>query len=175
MPRPAMERWACPAADSTAVRGLTELNSGAHRGEFANHPYDIAAQRLRFRRQTGRGFCSMVFLRVPLQTGKPAIDQLMPFQIAAACLPQRQFEVVFYRDAKMDDGRYAKQRLDAGVARSVTKLTWETRCSSAHDRANRRSKRRRCRITLNGRSVKGPVWTQPGMADFSLACAGLWT
>ena len=82
-------------------------------------------------------------------------------------------EVVFYRDAKVDDGRYANNGWMQELPDPITKMTWDNAVL-----VSRRTAREfgvvngdMVEITLNGRKVTGPIWTQPGMADYSLGLA----
>ena len=82
-------------------------------------------------------------------------------------------EVVFHRDAKMDDGRYANNGWLQELPDPVTKLTWDNAVLVSRKTASELGVQNGdvIEITLNGRSVKGPIWTQPGMADYSLGLA----
>jgi molybdopterin-containing oxidoreductase family iron-sulfur binding subunit len=82
-------------------------------------------------------------------------------------------EVIFFRDAKVDDGRYANNGWMQELPDPVTKMTWDNavlisrKTAREHGVANGDV----VEITLNGRKVTGPIWTQPGMADYSLGLA----
>ncbi|MGB8367788.1 MAG: TAT-variant-translocated molybdopterin oxidoreductase [Verrucomicrobiia bacterium] len=82
-------------------------------------------------------------------------------------------EVVFFRDAKVDDGRYANNGWMQELPDPVTKLTWDNAVLVSRMTARELGVQNGdvVEITLNGRSVKGPIWTQPGMADYSLGLA----
>ena len=84
-----------------------------------------------------------------------------------------RLEVVFYRDAKMDDGRYANNGWLQELPDPITKLTWDNAVLVSRKTARELGVQNGdvVEITLNGRSVKGPIWTQPGMADYSLGLA----
>ncbi len=98
-----------------------------------------------------------------------------------AALPPARFvtpsvnnlEVVFHRDAKMDDGRYANNGWLQELPDPVTKLTWDNAVLVSRQTARDLGVQNGnvVEITVNGRSVKGPIWTQPGMADYSLGLA----
>ena len=95
-------------------------------------------------------------------------------QIKTASAPSAQnLEVIFYRDAKMDDGRYANNGWMQELPDPITKLTWDNAVlvsrRTAHELGVQNGDL--VEITLNGRSVVGPIWTQPGMADYSLGLA----
>jgi molybdopterin-containing oxidoreductase family iron-sulfur binding subunit len=82
-------------------------------------------------------------------------------------------EVIFYRDAKVDDGRYANNGWMQELPDPITKMTWDNAVLVSRKTAKELSVANGdiVEITLNGRSVKGPIWVQPGMADYSLGLA----
>ena len=89
--------------------------------------------------------------------------------------PPRQdsLEVIFYRDAKVDDGRYANNGWMQELPDPITKMTWDNAVLVSRKTARELGVQNGdvVEITLNGRSVTGPIWTQPGMADYSLGLA----
>jgi len=95
-------------------------------------------------------------------------------KLGAAVSPDKDsLEVVFYRDAKVDDGRYANNGWMQELPDPITKLTWDNAVLVSRKTARELGVQNGdvVEITLNGRSVKGPIWTQPGMADYSLGLA----
>ena len=82
-------------------------------------------------------------------------------------------EVIFFRDAKVDDGRYSNNGWMQELPDPVTKMTWDNAVLVSRKTARELGVANGdvVEITLNGRSVKGPIWTQPGMADYSLGLA----
>jgi molybdopterin-containing oxidoreductase family iron-sulfur binding subunit len=82
-------------------------------------------------------------------------------------------EVTFYRDAKMDDGRFANNGWMQELPDPITKLTWDNAVLVSRKTARELGVQNGdlVEITLNGRTVTGPIWTQPGMADYSLGLA----
>jgi molybdopterin-containing oxidoreductase family iron-sulfur binding subunit len=82
-------------------------------------------------------------------------------------------EVVFYRDAKVDDGRFGNNGWMQEFPEPVTKITWDNAVLVSRKTARELGVENGdvVEITLNGRTVKGPIWTQPGMADYSLGLA----
>jgi len=82
-------------------------------------------------------------------------------------------EVIFYRDSKVDDGRYANNGWMQELPDPITKMTWDNAVLVSRKTAKELGVANGdiVEITLNGRSVKGPIWTQPGMADYSLGLA----
>jgi MoCo/4Fe-4S cofactor protein with predicted Tat translocation signal len=84
-----------------------------------------------------------------------------------------QLEVIFYRDAKVDDGRYTNNGWLQELPDPITKLTWDNAVLISRKTAKELGVANYdvVRVTLNGRSVEGPVWIQPGMADYSIGLA----
>ncbi len=79
-------------------------------------------------------------------------------------------EVIFFRDAKVDDGRYANNGWMQELPDPITKMTWDNAVLMSRKTARELGVENGdiVEISLNGRTVSGPVWTQPGMADYSL-------
>jgi molybdopterin-containing oxidoreductase family iron-sulfur binding subunit len=91
-------------------------------------------------------------------------------------------EVVFCRDYKMDDGRFNNNGWMQELPDPLTKLTWENvflmSVTTAKElglyRANKENNRilaAMAKIEVDGRMIEGPVWTQPGQADNTIALA----
>lgn len=82
-------------------------------------------------------------------------------------------EVVFYRDAKTDDGRYANNGWMQEFPEPVTKITWDNAVLVSRKTARDLGVENGdlVDVTLGGRTVTGPIWTQPGMADYTLGLA----
>ncbi len=73
----------------------------------------------------------------------------------------------------MDDGRYANNGWMQELPDPITKMTWDNAVLVSRKTARELGVANgdMVEITLNGRSVKGPIWVQPGMADYSLGLA----
>jgi molybdopterin-containing oxidoreductase family iron-sulfur binding subunit len=82
-------------------------------------------------------------------------------------------EVVFYRDSKVDDGRYANNGWMQELPDPVTKMTWDNAVLISRKTARELGVANGdvVEISLNGKKVSGPIWVQPGMADYSLGLA----
>ncbi len=96
---------------------------------------------------------------------------ILPVQSAA---PSAQnLEVIFYRDAKVDDGRYANNGWMQELPDPITKMTWDNAVLVSRKTAKELGVANGdiVEISLNGKSVQGPIWVQPGMADYSLGLA----
>jgi len=95
-------------------------------------------------------------------------------QIKAASTPSAQnLEVIFYRDSKVDDGRYANNGWMQELPDPITKMTWDNAVLVSRKTAKELGVANGdiVEISLNGKTVSGPIWTQPGMADYSLGLA----
>ena len=97
------------------------------------------------------------------------------------------FEVVLARDAKVDDGRFSNNGWLQELPDPITKVTWEnvilvspktgrelgvsggdTKRERAADNAQAHDGQYNqtfLKVSVNGASVEGPVWIQPGLAD----------
>ena len=157
--------------------GLTELEFLARiAGESQTSPYDIVRTTFAGSEGVWKKFLFNGFLEG--SAAKPANlpnDQLMAIpKLPVVVSPGKDsLEVIFYRDAKMDDGRYANNGWMQELPDPITKLTWDNAVLVSRMTARELGVQNGdvVVITLNGRSVKGPIWTQPGMADFSLGLA----
>ncbi|MDQ6630804.1 MAG: 4Fe-4S dicluster domain-containing protein, partial [Verrucomicrobiota bacterium] len=97
--------------------------------------------------------------------------------LSAPTLPSAQnLEVTFYRDYKVDDGRYINNGWLQELPDPVTKMTWENvillSAKTAKDlglkienKEDNRLTVPRIKIQLSNREIEGPAWIQPGQAD----------
>ncbi|HTX22798.1 MAG TPA: TAT-variant-translocated molybdopterin oxidoreductase [Candidatus Aquilonibacter sp.] len=93
---------------------------------------------------------------------------------SARTMPSKDsLEVIFYRDAKVDDGRYANNGWMQELPDPITKITWDNAVLVSRKTARELGLANDdvVEISLNGKTVSGPIWTQPGMADYSLGLA----
>jgi molybdopterin-containing oxidoreductase family iron-sulfur binding subunit len=99
------------------------------------------------------------------QASVPSISSTVP--------SAQNLEVIFYRDAKVDDGRYANNGWMQELPDPVTKITWDNAVLVSRKTARELGVANGdvVEISLNGKTVSGPIWTQPGMADYSLGLA----
>ena len=93
--------------------------------------------------------------------------------VNASTLGKDNLEVVFFRDAKTDDGRYANNGWMQELPEPITKMTWDNAVLVSRKTANELGVANGdvVEISLGGKKVSGPIWVQPGMADFSLGLA----
>ncbi|HEU6448652.1 MAG TPA: TAT-variant-translocated molybdopterin oxidoreductase [Verrucomicrobiae bacterium] len=108
-------------------------------------------------------------------TGKVATN----FVAAILTLPKistssaQSLEVIFYRDSKVDDGRYANNGWMQELPDPITRITWDNAVLISRKTASELNVANGdlVEISLNGKKVTGPIWIQPGMADYSLGLA----
>jgi molybdopterin-containing oxidoreductase family iron-sulfur binding subunit len=86
---------------------------------------------------------------------------------------KNQLEVVFHRDYSVDDGRYNNNGWMQELPDPTTKLVWDNAVLVSYKTANELGFKNTdfVEIQLGGRSVRGPIWVQPGMADYTLGLA----
>ncbi len=89
----------------------------------------------------------------------------------AASAPTAGLEIVFRPDPCLDDGRFANNGWLQELPRPITKLTWDNAVLVAPATAGRLHLENGAlaRLTLQGRTVEGPIWIQPGQAVDSVA------
>ena len=119
-------------------------------------------------------FSGFVEGSTPAAYAVPSPISLSIPKIPAASVPSaNSIEVIFFRDSKVDDGRYANNGWMQELPDPVTKMTWDNAVLISRKTARELGVANGdiVEISLNGKSVKGPIWTQPGMADYSLGLA----
>jgi molybdopterin-containing oxidoreductase family iron-sulfur binding subunit len=95
----------------------------------------------------------------------------------AAALPvslgKDNLEVVFHRDHKMDDGRWNNNGWLQEFPDPITKITWDNVVLISRKTAEELGVKNQdvVEIELGGNKVQGPIWIQPGFADYSLGLA----
>ena len=82
-------------------------------------------------------------------------------------------EVVFHRDASMDDGGFNNNGWMQEYPDPMTKLTWDNVVLVSRKTASELglSNGQVAKITSGNASVEGPIWVQPGLADYTLGLA----
>ncbi|HSY74520.1 MAG TPA: TAT-variant-translocated molybdopterin oxidoreductase [Dongiaceae bacterium] len=100
-------------------------------------------------------------------------EQTPSFEHKAFTPSASNLEVIFYRDSKVDDGRYANNGWMQELPDLITKMTWDNAVLISRKTARELGVANGdvVEISLNGKKVSGPIWTQPGMADYSLGLA----
>jgi molybdopterin-containing oxidoreductase family iron-sulfur binding subunit len=175
--------------------GLTELEVLALIGGLTpSNPYDIVRQTYRdigghdennWRKFLHDGFLAgsaspqAVVQHDPAELTK-ALGQLKPIGPAPT---QNKLDVVFYRDAKMDDGRHNNNGWLQELPDPITKLAWDNAVlispKTARDLGvfterlgqNQKFFNYMVDIKLGHFVLRGPIWVQPGMADNTVGLA----
>jgi MoCo/4Fe-4S cofactor protein with predicted Tat translocation signal len=155
--------------------GITELEFLARiAGETETSPYEIVKATFKGSEEEWKTFLFSGF------AGSPAAPENLNYyppasqpSFSTAAPSAKSLEVVFYRDAKMDDGRYANNGWMQELPDPITKITWDNAVLISHKTAEDLGAWNgdMVEITLNSRVVQGPIWIQPGMADYSLGLA----
>jgi MoCo/4Fe-4S cofactor protein with predicted Tat translocation signal len=164
--------------------GLTELEFLARiAGEVRITPYGIVHDTFRISGRTQPGvseeeqwkrFLFNGFLPDSAPQPVAATVRSRATAITNTAVPSAtNLEVVFYRDSKMDDGRYANNGWMQELPDPVTKIVWDNAILVSRKTARELNVQNgdMVEITLNRRKVTGPIWVQPGMADYSLGLA----
>ena len=114
---------------------------------------------------------------------KSAAGALNGLQVSTAAAPSAQsLEVIFHRDAKVDDGRYNNNGWLQELPEPVTKMCWEnvillspaTAAALNLNIVNKENNKLMVpwvKVQLNGREIEGPAWIQPGQADNTVSLA----
>ena len=155
--------------------GLTELEFLARlAGESQTNPYEIARTTFGGAEGDWKKFLFNGFLA---DSAPKPVDlkwsATVPGDVSGATLSKDHLEVIFHRDAKVDDGRYANNGWMQELPDPITKMTWDNAVLISRKTAGELGVQNGdlVEISLNGRSVTGPIWVQPGMADYSLGLA----
>ncbi|HTY89244.1 MAG TPA: TAT-variant-translocated molybdopterin oxidoreductase [Candidatus Acidoferrum sp.] len=155
--------------------GLTVLEFLARiAGETQKNPHDIIRTTFASSEEDWKKF---LFCGFKADSAPQPVDlklySTFPGRLGAAPPSRDRLELIFYRDAKMDNGRYANNGWMQELPDPITKLTWGNAVLVSRKTARELGVQNGdvVEITLNGRSVKGPIWTQPGMADYSIGLA----
>lgn len=92
---------------------------------------------------------------------------------ASAASGKDNLEVVLFRDAKLDDGRYANNGWLQELPEPVTKMVWDNAVLVSRKTARDLGVVNNdwVEVKVGDRTIKGAIWTQPGMADNSLGLA----
>jgi MoCo/4Fe-4S cofactor protein with predicted Tat translocation signal len=111
------------------------------------------------------------------------VKEFIEAQAKASASPSKEnLEVIFHADYSVDDGRYNNNGWLQELPDPITKVTWENvitlsvRTAREFGIPPQVAKEGKfflpvVRLELGGRSVEGPVWVQPGQADFTVGLA----
>ncbi len=120
------------------------------------------------------GFLSSTTARpVSASHSSTALDQAVTVLTAPKAPSKDNLEVVLYRDYSLDDGRYANNGWLQEFPDPITKIVWDNVVLVSRKTARELGVKNGdiVAVTANGKTVEGAIWTQPGMADFSLGIA----
>ncbi|HTR41312.1 MAG TPA: TAT-variant-translocated molybdopterin oxidoreductase [Pseudomonadales bacterium] len=154
--------------------GMTELEFLARiAGESQTSAYEIVKTTFNGSDQDWKTFLFNGFAGEPGRTQNLSYQTANAPSFSSAVPSANSLEVVFYRDAKVDDGFYANNGWMQELPDPITKITWDNVVLISHKTARELGVQNgdMVEINLNGRVVQGPIWTQPGMADYSLGLA----
>ena len=104
----------------------------------------------------------------------PVVGEAVAGETETALPSKDALEVVFYRDASMDDGRFHNNGWMQEWPDPITKITWDNVILMSRRTAQELGDLKNnevVEVELEGRKVEGPVWIQPGFANFSLGMA----
>ncbi|HTL17709.1 MAG TPA: TAT-variant-translocated molybdopterin oxidoreductase [Patescibacteria group bacterium] len=96
------------------------------------------------------------------------------FAATKVSAPSRnQLEVIFHRDYSVDDGRYSNNGWMQELPDPTTKLVWDNAVLVSRKTAAELGVKNseRVQVQIGAQSVTGPIWVQPGMADYCLGLA----
>ena len=110
---------------------------------------------------------------VDVKLNDAAVSQALGTLPSSSTPAKDRLEVVFHRDYSVDDGRYANNGWLQEMPDPVTKVVWDNVVLlsrlTAHELGLKNSEV--VEVKLGERKVRGPVWVQPGMADYTLGLA----
>ncbi|HEX3625210.1 MAG TPA: TAT-variant-translocated molybdopterin oxidoreductase [Verrucomicrobiae bacterium] len=154
--------------------GINELEFLARlAGESQASAYEIVRATFGHTDEEWKTFLFNGFLKGPAKAARHTSAITAPAPASVSTPSAKSLEVIFYRDAKMDDGFYANNGWMQELPEPITKITWDNAVLVSHKTARELGVQNGdvVEIALNGQTVEGPIWTQPGMADYSLGLA----
>jgi MoCo/4Fe-4S cofactor protein with predicted Tat translocation signal len=165
--------------------GLTELEVLARiAGYPTSSPYEVVRETFAgfvkganfeeaWKKFLHDGFLAGSAARPVAATYNPApLSQALP-SLQPALPSKDRLEVVFHLDYSVDDGRYNNNGWLQEMPDPITKMTWDNAVLISRKTAQELGVKNHemVEIALGGRVTRGPIWIQPGMADYSLGLA----
>jgi MoCo/4Fe-4S cofactor protein with predicted Tat translocation signal len=165
--------------------GITELEVLARiLGANATSPYEIARETFAamhkendleeaWKRYLHDGFLADSAAK-PIEVSFNAQALTQAFSGAKATAPTaNSLELVFHRDYSVDDGRYANNGWLQEMPDPITKMVWDNAVLISRKTAQELhvENGQIVEIKLGNASIRGPIWVQPGQADYSLGLA----
>ena len=166
--------------------GLTEIEVLARiAGESVTSPYEIARATFAgivsggdteaaWRKFLHDGFLANSAAKpVAVKLSEAAVSQAVGEVKVAARPAKDSLEVVFHRDYSLDDGRYNNNGWLQEMPDPITKMVWDNAVLISRKTAEELGVKNSdlVEVKVSGGSVRGPIWVQPGMADYSLGLA----
>jgi MoCo/4Fe-4S cofactor protein with predicted Tat translocation signal len=165
--------------------GLTELEVLARlAGEKTTSPYSIVRETFA---KWGNGTDTDAAWRKFLHDGFLAESAAKPVEVKlnAAALTEAwrdakatppgkdNLEIVFHRDYSLDDGRYGNNGWLQELPDPITKMVWDNAVLVSRKTAAELKVQNEdlVEIALGQRKITGPIWIQPGLADYTLGLA----
>jgi MoCo/4Fe-4S cofactor protein with predicted Tat translocation signal len=163
--------------------GLTELEVLARlAGETVTAPYDIV--RATFAETAKKPDAEAAWRKflhdgfLPESAAKPATVNLsaQALNSAAANAPMPgadRLDVIFHRDYSLDDGRYSNNGWLQEMPDPITKMVWDNAVLISRKTAVelKVENMQVVEVQMGNRTVRGPIWIQPGQADYTLGLA----
>jgi MoCo/4Fe-4S cofactor protein with predicted Tat translocation signal len=110
---------------------------------------------------------------VEVKLNDAAISQAITTVPSSPAPAKDRLDLVFHRDYSVDDGRYANNGWLQEMPDPVTKVVWDNVVlisrQTARDLGVKNSDV--VEVKLSERKVRGPIWVQPGQADYTLGLA----
>ncbi|HYG24803.1 MAG TPA: TAT-variant-translocated molybdopterin oxidoreductase [Verrucomicrobiae bacterium] len=164
--------------------GVTEIEILARiAGEEVVKPYDIVRQTFA---QAGGSADDLAWTRflhdgfLQGSAAKPASARANAGALSQAASriqagnPSRDsLEVVFHRDYSLDDGRFTNNGWLQELPDPITKFVWDNAVLISRKTARELGVKNSdvVEVKLGNRSLRGPIWIQPGMADYTIGLA----
>jgi MoCo/4Fe-4S cofactor protein with predicted Tat translocation signal len=168
--------------------GITELEVLARIGGFeSSKPHDVVRDTFKafasggdfeetWKKFLHDGFLPKTLYKT-LQPNAANLTKLIESGVASAVQPSKDnFEVVFHRDYKLDDGRWNNNGWLQELPDPITKIVWDGMVLMSRKTAEELGVESTTEsrgsdvveVELGGRKIRGPVWVQPGFADYSI-------
>jgi molybdopterin-containing oxidoreductase family iron-sulfur binding subunit len=164
--------------------GVTELELLARiAGETVTSPYEIIRQTFASNVSGDSEAAWRKFLHdgfLANSAAKPVDVRLADGVVAkateapkGAAAGKDNLEVVFHRDYSLDDGRYNNNGWLQELPDPITKIVWDNGILISRKTAVELGVKNNeiVEVKLGDRSIQGPIWVQPGFADYTLGMA----
>ncbi len=146
--------------------GLTELEFLARlANQTTTNPHHIVQETFGSSGEDWKKFLYNGYLAESARTQEfLSMGHSFPILAAASTPSANKLEVVFYRDSKVDDGSYANNGWMQELPDPITKIVWDNAVLVSRKTASELGVQNGdvVEISLNGKKVSGPIWTQPG-------------